>query len=168
MENPVIDISTLQIILTVGVAIAAFVSPVIVALINNRHARKIREAELKHDEKMKQNECEHSLSLERLNATFSSKGQIFLELIDRLSDFYKTPLSDKCRFDLISSMYKAALYCEDTRIQNNVFSLISDVKSGFSGESDDSLNRFQVSMETLVYALHFELSGSKPDEYTKD
>lgn len=163
MENNVISISSLQIILTIGVAIAAFISPIVVALINNRHARLIRKAELEHEEKMKQIECDHALSIERLNATSSMKNQVFLNLIECLSGFYEDPADVSNKSSLITSMYKAALYCENRLIQNNIFNLIYDVRSGFSDKDGKSLERFQTSMESLVHALHFEISGLKPD-----
>lgn len=166
MENNVINISNLQTILTVGVAIAAFVSPTIVALINNWFTHRIRKSELDHAEKVKQIECDHALALERLAVISSSKNQVFLALIDCLSEFYENPSDKKLESALIAAIYKAALYCDDRRIQNNVFTLIYDVKSGFSEGSGKTLDRFQKSMESLLYALRFEIYGSTPSEYT--
>lgn len=167
MENNIGTISNLQIILTVGVAIAAFISPVAVAFMNNRNSRLIRKSELEHEEIMKKIECEHSLSVERTSSILSLKSQVFMDLIDRLAKYYESSLNDTYKADLLSSLYKAAMYCEDGRIRNNVFSMIYNIKSGFSDKSDDSLERFKTSMESLVYALHFEISGSIPDEYTR-
>lgn len=168
MDSNVISISILQTVITIGVAIAAFVSPVVVAIINNRSSRKIRKLELEHDEVMKKIDCNHALSVERLHSVLSSKNQAFMNLIDCLSKFYENPSDNLYKTNLVSSMYKAAMYCEDAKIQNNVFSMIYMLKSDFSGASDKTLDSFASSMESLVYALQFEMSGSKPEEHTKD
>lgn len=154
----------LEIILTVGVGFAAFLSPLAVAIINNRHARILRKAELKHAERIKQLDCEHSYSIEKLNAIFNSKNQAFLNLIECLAKFYDSPDDNGHRIQLLSAMYKAALYCENTQIQNNILNLVNYVKSGFSNNSEDSIENFKVSMESLVYALHFEITGLDPNK----
>lgn len=153
--------SQFSLILTIGVAIAAFISPVAVALINNRHSRKLRSAELKHAECMKRIECHYLLDKEQLSLSFQNKNDAFTELVRLSGEFYNDNDNTELLSKLYSAIYKASMYCSSHESQNSITGFVYHVNTRFHSSADsDTLETFKYSMEQLTHALRLELSKS--------
>ena len=69
---------TFNLLLAIGLGLAAIISPMAVARINNRHDEKMRLKEFAHVETLKKMEYEHSLSEKGSLSLFKVKWMPFL------------------------------------------------------------------------------------------
>ncbi|MBP3446487.1 MAG: hypothetical protein J6K64_04340 [Clostridia bacterium] len=99
-------------IITVVIGCVAFLSPIVVSLINNRHNAKMREKEMAHQQKMKKIELEHEYAIKQLDVYYKEKKDAFSKfLISAGSIFFDTSSTKHTLNDLESAAANALLFC---------------------------------------------------------
>lgn len=129
---------TFSIILSISIGLAAIVSPIVVALINNHYANKLRLAELKHDEEIKRIEVKQQISERQQSLEFNTKKEAFSELIDCAGKYYSETDNNNLLANLYSSAYKAASICSFDYSRNKIDNFISEATQKFCSDGEEN------------------------------
>lgn len=158
--NECINVSQISTIISIGLAIAAIISPIAVALLNNRHQTKLKKLELNHAKAIKALELEHHLAEKQLDITFQNKKEAFHNLLDLSVEHYLKPDDTDLVLKLYSSAYKAASLCTREDCQNSILCFVSDISGKIYTKSpDEDLASFFMKLNDLTYAFLIELTG---------
>ena len=144
--------------ITTAVAVMALISPVIVAVINNRHQLKLRKAELESDK-----------LFDQANRIYSDKKVAYSNLISCASDF-SVRLNGYVSYEkLISAINDANLYASD-RVASQLDFFLDTVNESFHEHSSDynslpqeSINEFSSELFDLTKECRRDLAASKPE-----
>ncbi|MBS6678071.1 MAG: hypothetical protein KH330_10090 [Clostridiales bacterium] len=147
----------LSYIVTVGISLAALISAIAVALINNHHQRKIRKLELSHDFEMRKLETDSELARKQFEITFQNKVSAFSNLIDLAGKFYLSPDDKELLSSLYSAIYIASIHCSRPDCRNSIAIFADVVSNHFYSESENDSESFKQQMDQLSYALDCEL-----------
>lgn len=93
-------------VITIVIAVCAIVSPVLVALINNAHNRKMRKLELKHEFAVKQ-----------LDVYYKEKKEAFKSLVNSVGYLVSSPCELEQLEKLHSTAADALLFCSEENKQ---------------------------------------------------
>ena len=145
-------------ILSIGLAVAAIISPICVALINNHHAKKLRIEELKHDETLNKIDANLRLSKKRLDIEFDAKKEAFANFFE-CANKYCSDLHDSQLFaSLCSSAYKAASLCSVGENSSKLIHFVAFSKQKFDTASDDDkLKHLHNALSDLACVFAYEL-----------
>ena len=148
--------------ITVIIALAAIISPVLVALINNRHNAKMREKEMLHEQRLKQLELSHELAVKQLDMYYIQKKtafENFLVVAGKL--LYDIGIADGIP-KLHSAAANALLYCsEENKIRISAFLRYSYTEAGSQCElSENERLKFSERITELSYHLNEELKST--------
>lgn len=149
----------LTITISVIIALIALISPVAVAIINNRHQVKLRKMELHHD-----------LEVKQMDLYYSEKKQAFYDLL-KIAGVYRTSPDQTNLGKLQSAAYSAILFCNwenKDKIQSFV-KLANDVFNQ-SFPSDERI-KYCEALYSLSSVLNDELiklkNSHKPNDKIK-
>lgn len=167
-----LDLST---ILTVGVGFAAFLSPLAVASLNNRHQRKLKEIELEHALQLKKLELEHNFQLreaelaqrtyeKQLDITYQSKKSAFINFIDATGRYYLDMENEELFAAFSSCAYNAAMLCVNPQCRSSIASFVTTASKRFVSTVESSSNYFIRQMDYISYVLQIELYGKNPTD----
>ena len=147
-------------ILSIGLAIAAIISPICVALINNSHARKLRIEELKHDIELKKIDAELRLSEKRLDVEFNAKKEAFAKLFKCANEYYLEIDDEELFLILQSSAYEAAALCSTTDTISLINKFVYKAQQKFDIQNKQNPSElFHDELTKLSYAFAYELYG---------
>lgn len=159
----IINVSQISTIISIGLAIAAIISPIVVTILSNQHQIELKKIELEHAKTIKTLELEHHLSEIQLDISFQGKKEAFHNLLDISVEYYLNPENTNHVSRLYSSAYKAASLCSLEECQNSIQNFVSDISGKiYTNNPDDDLASFFRKLNHLTYAFQIELT-SKSD-----
>ena len=151
-----IHMETFNLLLAIGLGLAAIISPMAVARINNRHDEKMRLKEFAHVETLKKMEYEHSLSEKRFSFSFQNKMDAFSDLVDAYILYLDSDKDETLFTKLSLAAAKASMYCSLDDARSNVLSALYASHS----ECDcEHVNQLIARIDSLICALQLELSS---------
>lgn len=138
--------------ITAIIAACSLISPILVAMINNRHHTKIRQMELSHDESMRQFEIYYADKKTAFSNFLNAAGRFSsdksdLELYGRLQSLLNKAL-------LFANAENQKLLCD--------FLTFIDTEAFAQGHSSDLLSTYSNELNSLARSLNQELESSKP------
>lgn len=138
--------------ITAIITVCSLISPVIVAVINNRHHTEIRKMELSHDESMRQFEI-----------YYADKKTAFSNFLNAAGHFSSDKSDLKLYGQLQSLLNKALLFAnaENQKLLCDFLTFI-DTEAFAQGHSSDSLSTYSNKLNFLARSLNQELESSKP------
>lgn len=151
--------SKLSLILSIGIALAAVISPIFVAIINNLHSSKIRKIELEHDEEMKRIEASKRTFEKHYETEFLSKSKAFSNLMECASQYYADMSNPDKLASLYASAFTAVSLCSIQECRNKITNFIESANNMFYSNEIDvhSKENFIFDMSVLSNSLTKEL-----------
>lgn len=147
-------------ILSIGLAVAAIISPICVALINNSHTKKLRIEELKHDETVKRIDAEFRLSEKRLDVEFSAKKDAFVKLFESANAYRDDVGNPDLLSALLASAHEAAALCSTYEGVHDIDSFARYTLQELSSETQKyNMDSFNNRLSNLSYSFAYELYG---------
>lgn len=148
--------------ITAIIAVSSFLSPIAVAIINNRHNTKMRKIELEHDEYIRWLNFQQSTIINQFNVYYSDKKNAFADFSNAAGQFSFAKEEEREYKMLQSSAHTAMLYCNKSN-----YDLLSDFLeyidnifgSGYTkAERDD----YTKTLTSVITSLNEELASTKP------
>lgn len=97
--------------ITAIIAVSSFLSPILVAIINNRHHTRIRKLELEYDKNMKQLDLNNQATIRQADIYYADKKQVFTEFINASCNLYIHSNGRESYDHFIASLNRAILFC---------------------------------------------------------
>ena len=144
------------------ITLASVISPVFVALINNRHNARMREKEMAHYKELKRMELQHKLEVKQLDVYYIQKKNAFENFLIVAGKLLYSISSVKGIPELHSAAATALLYCsEENKIRISAFLRYSYTEADSQYElSEDERLKFSVRITELSYHLNEELKST--------
>lgn len=140
--------------ITAIIGVSSFMSPIFVAIINNRHQRKMRKMELEYD-----------MATKKLYSLYDDKKVAFTNFL--LSS--GKVLTDNTLQDTLVNFYKhsqTAILFSSEENQKLIGSFSSDILNSFNdGISSEKRDVLKTQLLTLAFSLNRELSTLQADIY---
>lgn len=139
-------------LVTSVIAIAAIVSPTLVAIINNTHQTKLKILEFRHDSRVRQFEI-----------YYADKKAAFSEFIRAAGAFASDRADTSAYADLLSALNRALLFC-DHKNKTVLHDFLGFIDSEFfsSGEDLDSYREYSERLHGVADCLSLDLESTKP------
>lgn len=148
--------------ITAVIAVSSFLSPVAVAVINNRHHAKIRKLELEHDEYMRQLDLQQQLMTKQFDIYYSDKRNVFSELMDKAGNYIFNTQKTTSYNSLHASIDRAILFCS-TDNQIKLYDFLKYTDEIFGRQlSPNERSKYSETVNSLSLALNAELKSTKP------
>lgn len=148
--------------ITAIIAVSSFLSPIAVAIINNRHHARIRKMELEHDEYMRWLDLQQTTTVKQFDIYYADKKKSFADFANAAGQFSFAKEEEREYKMLQSSAHTAMLYCNKSN-----YDLLSDFLeyidnifgSGYTkAERDD----YTKTLTSVITSLNEELASTKP------
>lgn len=149
--------------ITAIIAVSSFISPIIVAIINNRHHTKIRKLELSHDEQIRKFDLQQQASVRQCDIYYADKRQAFLDFLEAAGNFSVKRGSNSHYEILQSTIQRALLFCNSDN-QHRLHDFLSYVDESVYGSTHTKTERTTYSNTLIEIAVHLneELESTKP------
>lgn len=148
---------------SVILAICALISPIITALINNRHHSKIRKLELQHDKDLRSANLMHEILTRQADIYYHDKKEAFSDFLLKAGSFSLEQGRDHPYEALHSSIDKALLFCDpDNQKLLCDFQNYIDVDFFESEDTSHKRSEYSKTLNYLALSLGKELASSKP------
>lgn len=160
--------SKLSTILSIGLALAAVFSPILVAIINNRNATKIRLAEFKHLEEIKKMELFQRLEEAQFQKEYDAKNAAFSELIESATKFHSDTSNQTALESLYSSAYYSMSVCSTAACRRSISRFVEYMSLYNRNDKEEESFLFELSMlsndlskELFIKNNPFEIAKEK-------
>ena len=149
-------------VITAVIAIAAFLSPVAVALINNHHAYKMKKLEFCHEENMKKLSLSHEAAQKQFEIYYADKKTAFSEVLRSAGNFTASKQSLERYQNVHSAVDTALLFC-DSQNQKTLISFMDKIDNEVfgSGSSREERTMYSSLIASLGCELNKELTSTK-------
>lgn len=139
-------------LVTSVIALAAIVSPMLVAIINNSHQAKLKTLEFKHDSRVRQFEI-----------YYADKKAAFSEFIRAAGAFASDRADTSSYADLLSALNRALLFCDykNKTVLHDFLGFI-DGECFNPGEDLDSYREYSERLHSVADCLSLDLESTKP------
>lgn len=139
-------------LVTSVIALAAIVSPTLVAIINNTHQTKLKILEFKHDSQVRQFEI-----------YYADKKAAFSEFIRAAGVFASYRADTSAYADLLSALNRALLFCDhkNKTVLHDFLDFI-DGECFNSSEDLDSYREYSKRLRNVADCLSLDLESTKP------
>lgn len=139
-------------LVTSVIALAAVISPMLVAIINNSQQTKLKELEFKHDNQIRQFEI-----------YYADKKAAFLEFIHAAGAFASNRGDTEAYANLLSALNKAVLFCshENKTALHNFLDFV-DKESFNLDENLETYRKYSEQLHGIADCLSLELEATKP------
>ena len=136
--------------ITAIIAVSSFLSPIVVAIINNRHHARLRKMELEHDEYMRWLDLQQTTTVKQFDIYYADKKKSFADFANAAGQFS-------------FSKQTAQAYQE---LQSNY-----DLLSGFleyvdsifgNGYTRNERDEYTKTLTSITTSLNEELASTKP------
>ena len=146
-----------------AIAVVAFLSPIFVAIINNRHARTMRQMDITHQETLKKMESDAALIEKQFSIYYADKKVAFSDFLHAAGQFSLTTQSSPAYEALHASADRALLFCN----ANNklyIIDFLDRVNEEFYGVQPSRAQRktYTSLITYIASSLNDELSATKP------
>ena len=148
--------------ITAVIAVSSFLSPIFVALINNRHQVKMRRMELEHIEYIRQLDFRQQSMLKQFDVYYADKKAAFSDFL-RAAGAYSRGKRSRCDYEsLQSSLQTSLLFCNaKSKASLLAFLEYADKIMG-SSYTQHERNEYSKALSSVTNALGEELSLTKP------
>ena len=148
--------------ITAIIAVSSFLSPIFVAIINNKHQTKMRKLELEHDEYMRQLDIQQQLTEKQFDIYYSDKKTAFADFL-RAAGAYSRGKKNPHDYELLqSSLQISLLFCNDgSKPLLLSFLEYADKISGGS-YTERERDEYSKTLAAVTTALNRELTLTKP------
>lgn len=148
--------------ITAIIAVSSFLSPIVVAIINNRHHVKIRKIELEYDKNIRWLNFQQSTIINQFDVYYSDKKNAFADFSNAAGQFSFAKEEVREYQALQSSAHTAMLYCS----QSN-YDLLSDFLEYAdnifgSGYTKAERDEYTKTLTSVITSLNEELASAKP------
>lgn len=148
--------------ITAIIAVSSFLSPIVVAKINNKHQEKMRKLELEHDEYMRQLDLQQQLMVKQFDVYYSDKKAAFSDFLHAAGIYSMGKQSPRDYEALQASLQTALLFCDKN--SKPLLSTFLEYADKILGGSYAQHEREEYSkiLSSVTEALNKELSSTKP------
>ena len=139
-------------LVTSVIALAAIVSPMLVAIINNSHQAKLKTLEFKHNTQVRQFEI-----------YYADKKAAFSEFIRAAGVFASDRADTSAYADLLSALNRALLFC-DHKNKAVLHGFLDFIDNKFFNSDDDldSCREYSERLHGVADCLSLDLESTKP------
>ena len=148
--------------ITAIIAVSSFLSPIAVAIINNRHHARIRKMELEHDEYMRWLDLQQATVIKQFDIYYADKKKAFADFANAAGQFSHSKQSINVYQSLQSTTHIAMLYCNKSN-----YDLLSDFLAYAdsiwgNGYTKNERGEYTKTFTSIATALNKELASTKP------
>lgn len=150
-------------VITAVIAIVAFLSPIVVAHINNRHTAKMKQMEFTHEEKLKQIEHSQQMAEKQFEIYYADKKAAFSDFCQAAGVFSMGKQSTRDYENLHSAINRALLFCDSknqTALQN-FLNYVNREAFGY-GYTPPERETYSKYLMDIMLSLNAELESTKP------
>lgn len=148
--------------ITAIIAVSSFLSPIFVAIINNRHHAKIRKMELEHDECVRWLDLQQSTIIKQFDIYYEDKKKAFSHFAHDAGLFSFAKQNHHEYQALQASAHTAMLFCNESNCH-----LLSDFLEYADnifgdGYSKNERDEYTKTFTSVITSLNKELASTKP------
>lgn len=149
--------------ITAIIAVSSFLSPIFVALINNRHHTCIRKMELEHDALLRKLDLQRQADIRQTDIYYSDKKQAFSEFAVAAGNFAKSRSNHLMYEALQASANRALLFCNPNN-QKQLCNFLNYVDIEVVGQESGRVLAcdYSKALTSVVLSLNQELESTKP------
>lgn len=149
--------------ITAVIAVSSFLSPIFVAIINNRHHTKLRKMELEHDEYLKRLELQQHASIRQSDIYYSDKKSAFSEFV-KCSGEFSIDRQRGGRYQVLHSAIDNALLFCNPKNQKHLNDFLNYIDTQVFGSTSGINERVEYSkrLNEICLSLNQELESTKP------
>ncbi len=149
--------------ITAIIAVSSFLSPIVVAIINNYHQIKIRTIELKHAEYVHQLDLQHAIDVKQFDIYYADKKQAFSDFSRAAGSYFFSKGVASRYSDLCAATHTAMLFCsKDVYRSLADFLVFIDTIYGYGDDAKLDRMKYTQLLSSLVDSLNSELASTKP------
>lgn len=149
--------------ITAVIAIAAFLSPIFVAIINNHHSRLMRKMDIKHEEKLKDIDAHLELSKKQFDVYYADKKNAFSNFLLNAGKFSASKQNPISYSEVHSSLHCALLFCNaETQILLTEFLKYVDSTAYGTPSSPSIREEYSSYLNGIALQLSKDLASTKP------
>lgn len=148
--------------ITAVIAVSSFLSPIAVAIINNKHQAKIRALELEHDEHIRELDLKQQIITKQLDIYYADKKDAFSNFLNAAGLFSMGKQSLSSYERLQSSIQTAMLFCSPSNyaLLSDFLVYIDQIFGG--GYTPSERDEYSKTLTSITTSLNEELSSTKP------
>ena len=148
--------------ITAIIAVSSFLSPIVVAMINNRHHARLRKMELEHDEYIRWLDLQQTTAVKQFDIYYADKKKSFADFANAAGQFSFSKQTAQAYQELQSTTHIAMLYCNKSNY---------DLLSGFleyadsifgNGYTRNERDEYTKTLTSITTSLNEELASTKP------
>ena len=147
--------------ITAILAVSSFLSPIFVAIINNRHQEKIRKMDLQHDEKMRQMDLKQQATIRQSDIYYSNKKDAFSNFVE-IAGGYLSHTQNPTQYGLIVSSLKRVLIFCNPENQDKLCRFREYIDNDIFGSNYSQREKYNQLLNDLSLSLNKELELTKP------
>lgn len=149
--------------ITAIIAVSSFLSPIVVAIINNFHQARIRQIELEHDRHIRLLDIQHQASIRQLDIYYADKKNAFQDFAKCAGALSFSSNLPSHYTALHSSIDIALLFCCPEN-QEKLRDFMNFVETESFGNKSTQKDRIIYSqhLNDVLLALNRELESAKP------
>lgn len=145
-------------IISIGLAVAAIISPIVVSFVNNAHNKSIHIENLKHEEIMKNMENTYRLEEKHIDLEFSIKKESFSDFFKSAINYHLHPDDKDLEASFYSAAFEAASLCSVLDHSRQIFDFADSCRHSHSYFSqDEKTNIFLYDLNDISVILSEEL-----------
>lgn len=148
--------------ITAVIAVSSFLSPIIVAIINNNHQLHMRNLELSHEKFKQQMDLQQQVSIKQFDIYYSDKKSAFSEFLKMAGQYRVSNQRSGIYSQLQSSIQNALLFCniENQKLLSDFLVYANDIFG--VNQSPDGRKQYSELLKNISISLNNELSLTKP------
>lgn len=149
--------------ITAVIAVSSFLSPIAVAIINNKHQAKVRRLELEHDERIMELELQQQSVVKQFDIYYVDKRESFSDFVKQAGQFSMSKQSVKHYELLHSAIDTCLLFCNSSN-QQRLCEFQQYIDNQVFGATYTIVERTSYSqkLNEISLALNQELESTKP------
>lgn len=148
--------------ITAIIAVSSFLSPIFVAIINNRHHSKMRKLELAHDEQLRKLDLQQQNTIHQFDIYYADKKKAFSDFLQAAGDYYASKHTLESYMKVQATAHSALLFCNGTT-QAKLFDFLEYVDTVADEATDSSKRRqYSATLSMFAVAMSEDLELAKP------
>lgn len=149
--------------ITAIIAVSSFLSPIAVAIINNRHQARLRKYELEHDRQIKQIDLNQQAIIHQADVYYADKKAVFMEFA-KCAGAFSMDRSHTARYQALhSAIDNALLFCNsENQIMLIDFQILVDTELFGGSYTPDERADYSTRISKILMSLNKELESTKP------
>lgn len=148
--------------ITAIIAVSSFLSPIFVAIINNRHQAKMRKMELEHAEHIRWLDFQQSTVIKQFDVYYEDKKKAFSDFA-HAAGLFSFAKEEENEYQLLqASAHKAMLFCNQSNYDflSDFLEYVDDIFG--SGYTKTERDEYTKTLTSIITSLNEELASTKP------